>query len=61
VAPEGNTVLATMLIDAWLSGYRRLLRWAAGFAQRRWAVETPAAWAGTWLTQGSGKVIDGWG
>jgi transposase len=32
-------VLATMQIDASLNGYRRLLKWAAGFDQRRWAVE----------------------
>jgi hypothetical protein len=39
MAPEGNTVLATMQIDASLKGYRRVLRWAEGFGQRRWAVE----------------------
>jgi transposase len=36
---DTSTVLATMQIDASLSGYRRLLTWAAGFTQRRWAVE----------------------
>ena len=39
MAPEGSRVLATMQIEASLSEYRRLLRWAAGFGQRRWAVE----------------------
>jgi transposase len=50
MAPEGNTVLATMQIDASLSGYRRLLRWAEGFGQRRWAVEN-ARGLGRHLTQ----------
>lgn len=39
MAPQGSRVLATVQIDASLSGYRRLLMWAAGFEQRRWAVE----------------------
>jgi hypothetical protein len=34
-----DKVLATLQIDASLAGYRRLLRWASGFEQRRWAVE----------------------
>ena len=34
-----NTVIATLQIDASLAGYRRLLRWAARFESRRWAVE----------------------
>jgi transposase len=37
--PATNTVLATLQVDASLNGYRQLLRWAAGFEQRRWAVE----------------------
>jgi transposase len=36
---DTSRVLATMQIDASLNGYRRLLKWAAGFDQRRWAVE----------------------
>jgi transposase len=39
VAPDTNAVLATMRIDASLAGYRLLLKWADGFAERRWAVE----------------------
>jgi len=42
MAPEGNTMLATTQIDASLNAYRRLLRWAEGFGQRRWPAETPA-------------------
>jgi transposase len=34
-----DKVLATLQIDASLAGYRRLLKWASGFEQRRWAVE----------------------
>jgi transposase len=34
-----DKVLATLQIDASFAGYRRLLKWASGFEQRRWAVE----------------------
>ena len=34
-----DKVLATLQIDASLAGYRRLLKWASGSEQRRWAVE----------------------
>jgi transposase len=34
-----DKVLATLQIDASPAGYRRLLKWASGFEQRRWAVE----------------------
>lgn len=39
VEPGANTVLAALQIDASLVGYRQLLKWAGGFAERRWAVE----------------------
>jgi transposase len=39
VEPGTNKVLATLQVDASLAGYRQLLKWAAGFDQRRWAVE----------------------
>jgi transposase len=40
VVEEGtDKVLATLQIEASLAGYRRLLKWASGFEQRRWAVE----------------------
>ncbi len=51
MAPEGSRVLATMQIDASLSGYRRLLAWAAGFGQHRWAVEN---------AQGLGRHLAQW-
>jgi transposase len=34
-----NKRLASVEIEASLAGYRRLMRWAAGFSDRRWAVE----------------------
>jgi transposase len=39
VAPATNRVLATLQVPASLAGYRGLLKWAAGFGERRWAVE----------------------
>jgi len=37
--PEPHTVAATLQVDASLAGYRQLMRRAATFPQRRWAVE----------------------
>jgi acetoin utilization deacetylase AcuC-like enzyme len=37
--PDTHRVLASAQFEASLTGYRRLLRRAARFAQRRWAVE----------------------
>jgi transposase len=37
--PGSHRVLASVEIDATLAGYRRLLRWASSFPERRWAVE----------------------
>lgn len=39
VDPATNTPVASLRVDASLAGYRELLRWAAQFPQRRWAVE----------------------
>lgn len=39
VQPGSNTVLATTQVEASLTGYRQLLRWAVAFESRRWAVE----------------------
>ena len=46
-----DKVLATLQIDASLAGYRRLLKWASGFEQRRWAVEN---------TRGLGRHLAQW-
>ena len=37
--PGTHRVVATVQIDATLAGYRQLVRWAARFEDRRWAVE----------------------
>jgi len=34
-----NTPVASLRVDASLAGYRDLLRWAARFTERRWAIE----------------------
>lgn len=39
VEPATSNVFATLQIDASLAGYRRLLRWASSFDERRWAIE----------------------
>lgn len=39
VDPATNMPVASLRIDASLVGYRQLLRWAAQFSDRRWAVE----------------------
>jgi transposase len=48
--PGTHRVLASVEIDAALGGYRRLLRWASSFPERRWAVEN-ARGLGRHLTQ----------
>ena len=52
--------VATVRVDASLSGYRQLLRWAARFPERRWAVEN-AGGLGRHLAQwfvARGEVVD---
>ena len=39
VDPARNPQIAALQVEASLAGYRRLLKWAAGFGERRWAVE----------------------
>ncbi len=39
VDPATNSPVASLRIDASLAGYRQMLRWAAQFGERRWAVE----------------------
>src|SRR5215212_5994117 len=39
VEPATNRRVASLEVNASLAGYRRLLRWAGGFGERRWAVE----------------------
>lgn len=61
VAPGTNAVFATMQIDASLVGYRQLLKWAGGFAERRWAVENARGLGrhlAQWLVARGEKVDD---
>jgi transposase len=37
--PATNTPVASLRVEASLSGYRELLKWARQFADRRWAIE----------------------
>ena len=49
-----------MEVEASLAGYRRLLKWAGGFGERRWAVEN-ARGLGRHLAQwlvARGEVVD---
>jgi transposase len=61
VAPATNRVLATLQVQASLAGYRSLLKWAAGFGERRWAVENArglGAHLGQWLLARGEAVED---
>jgi hypothetical protein len=60
VEPTTNRRIATLEITASLAGYRRLLKWAGGFSERRWAVEN-ARGLGRHLAQwllARGEVVD---
>jgi transposase len=60
VDPATNRPVAALRVDASLSGYRQLLRWAAKFPDRRWAVEN-ARGLGRHLAQwlvARGEVVD---
>ena len=51
VEPATNRQVAVLEIEASLAGYRRLLKWAGGFGERRWAVEN---------TRGLGRHLAQW-
>ena len=51
VEPATNRQVAALQIEASLAGYRRLLKWAGAFSERRWAVEN---------TQGLGRHLAQW-
>jgi transposase len=51
VEPATNRQVAALEIEASLAGYRRLLKWAAGFGERSWAVEN---------TRGLGRHLAQW-
>ena len=59
--PGTHRVLATLQIEATLAGYRQLLRWAARFETRRWAVENArglGSHLAQWLTARDERVED---
>ena len=49
--PPRIAVVATLPIDASMTGYRQLLRWSSRFGERRWAVEN---------TRGLGRHLAQW-
>jgi transposase len=51
VEPATNRQVAALEVEASLAGYRRLLKWAGGFGERRWAVEN---------TRGLGRHLTQW-
>lgn len=58
--PGTDTVLSSLEIDASLSGYRSLWRWAARFEDRRWAIENARGLGrhlGQWLVA-RGELVD---
>ena len=60
VEPATNRRVATLEVEASLAGYRRLLRWAGGFGERRWAVENARGLGrhlAQWLVT-RGEVVD---
>jgi transposase len=60
VEPATNQRVATLEVEASLNGYRRLLRWAGGFSERRWAVENARGLGrhlAQWLVT-RGEIVD---
>jgi len=58
--PNANRVVSSVEVEASLGGYRRLLRWAAQFDDRRWAIEN-ARGLGRHLAQwliARGEIVD---
>jgi transposase len=51
VEPATNRQVAALQVEASLAGYRRLLKWAGTFSERRWAVEN---------TRGLGRHLAQW-
>ncbi len=61
VDPHTNRATASLRIDANLGEYRRLMRWARQFEQRRWAVENAEGLGrhlSTWLLARGEQVVD---
>jgi transposase len=61
VEPATNTQVASLRVDASLSGYRELLRWAKQFEDCRWAVEGARGLGrhlAQWLVARGESVVD---
>ena len=61
VDAAANKTAGSLQIDASLPGYRRLLRWAGQFGERRWAVENARGLGrhlAQWLTARGEHVVD---
>lgn len=61
VDPATNTAVTSLRVDASLSGYRELLRWAKQFEDRRWAVEGARGLGrhlAQWLVARGESVVD---
>lgn len=61
VDPATNTAVGSLRIDSSLAGYRKLLRWANQFEDRRWAVEGARGLGrhlAQWLVARGERVVD---
>jgi len=61
VDPATNTAVTSLRVDASLSGYRELLRWAKQFEDRRWVVEGARGLGrhlAQWLVARGESVVD---
>ncbi|MGQ0480285.1 MAG: IS110 family transposase [Pseudonocardia sp.] len=61
VEPASNRQVATMRIEATLADYRRMLKWAARWPQRRWAIENAEGLGrhlASWLLARGEQVVD---
>lgn len=61
VDPQTNGVVASVCIQASLAEYRRMLRWARQFNERRWAVENAEGLGrhlSSWLLARGEQVVD---
>lgn len=61
VDPKTNASCASLRIESSLTGYRRLLRWAVQFEDRRWAIENARGLGrhlAQWLVSRGENVVD---
>ncbi|MFT7649939.1 MAG: transposase [Candidatus Poriferisodalaceae bacterium] len=61
VDPATNTAVSSLPVEASLAGYRKLMRWASQFTDRRWAVENARGLGrhlAQWLVARDEGVVD---